>query len=274
MRYNDICVVHLVRASNGIEPLQRFLTSYKSHSAGLEHELLFVLKGFRENEISPDIELLLDQYKHRRINVPDEGYDIGSYIVAAHSSENEFLCFFNSFSEILGDCWLEKIYRHISTKKCGMVSATGSWESQYTNSFLMNRRFFLSKLTDRIKALEIKKYFLPFPNPHLRTNGFCISRKLFLEVTHGYTFKNKNDTLIFESGREGLSRKIASKGLQLIVVGRDGRGFFQDEWSTSGTFRQGEQENLLVADNQTRIYANADRSDRITLSHFAWGGEK
>ncbi len=274
MRCNDICVIYLVRASNGIEPLKRFLTSYKSHSAGLEHELLFILKGFTENGISPEIESLLNQYEHQRINVPDEGYDIGSYIVAAQLLENKFLCFFNSFSEILGDCWLEKIYRHISTKECGMVSATGSWESQYTNYLIINRRFFLRKLTDRIKALEIKKLFLPFPNPHMRTNGFCISRNLFLEVTHGHTFRNKTDTLIFESGREGLSRKIASRGLQLIVVGRDGRGFFPDEWSTSGTFRQGEQENLLVSDNQTRIYADANDSERIILSRFAWGEKK
>ena len=271
MHCNDICVVHLVRACNGIEPLKRFLTSYKYYSAGLEHDLFFILKGFGENEILPDIEALLNQYEHQRINIPDEGYDICSYMAAAQLLENKFLCFFNSFSEILGDSWLEKIYRHVSTKECGMVSATGSWESQYTNFLLITRRFLLRKSIDRIKAFKIKTHFLPFPNPHLRTNGFCISRKLFLEVTHGYNFKNKNDTILFESGIEGISRKIASRGLQLIVVGRDGRGFFPDEWSTSETFRQGEQENLLVADNQTRIYTDADNSERIILSRFAWG---
>jgi hypothetical protein len=263
-----------VRACNGIEPLKRFLTSYKYYSSGLEHDLFFIIKGFGENEISSEMDLLLNQYEHQRINVPDEGYDIGSYMVAAQILENEFLCFFNSFSEILGDNWLEKIYRNISTNECGMVSATGSWESQYTNFLVINRRFLIHKWIDKIKAFQIKTHFLPFPNPHLRTNGFCISRKLFLEVTQGCTFKNKNDTILFESSREGMSKKIVSRGLQLIVVGRDGRGFFPDEWSISGTFRQGEQENLLVADNQTRIYADADNSDRIILSRFAWGEEK
>jgi len=271
MNCNVICVIHLVRACNEIESLKRFLTSYKYNSAGLEHDLFFILKGFGENGISSEIELLLNQYEHKRIIIPDEGYDIGSYMVAAQIVENKFLCFFNSYSEILGDNWLEKIYRHVSTKECGMVSATGSWESQYTNFLLVTRKFLLRKWIDRIKALKIKKHYLPFPNPHLRTNGFCISRKLFLEVTQGYSFKNKNDTILFESGREGISRKIASRGLQLIVVGRDGRGFFPDEWSTSRTFRQGEQENLLVADNQTRLYGGADNSDRIILSRFAWG---
>jgi hypothetical protein len=271
MDSKEICVIHLVRASNGIGPLKRFLTSYRSHTAGLEHDLFFILKGFGENEISFEIETLLNQYEHHRMDVPDEGYDIGSYIAAAQLLENKFLCFLNSFSEILDDNWLEKLYRYVSTKECGMVSATGSWESQYTNSQIVTHRFFSHYLTERLFAFKIKRNFLPFPNPHLRTNGFCISRELFLDFTRGYTFKNKNDTLIFESGREGISRKIASRGLQLIVVGRNGRGFLPNEWSTSGTFRQGGQENLLVADNQTRQFTNADNSKRIVLSRLAWG---
>ena len=75
----------------------------------------------------------------------------------------------------------------------------------------------------------------------------------------------------FESGRESISRRIASRGLDLIVVGRDGRGFFPDEWSISRTFRTGEQENLLVADNQTRSFTYADKKTRILLSQYAWG---
>ena len=123
----------------------------------------------------------------------------------------------------------------------------------------------------RILALKMKRHFLPFPNPHLRTNGFCISKKLFLDVTCGYTIKDKNDTFLFESGKDGISRRIALRRLHLIVVGRDGRGFFPNEWSISGTYRQGEQGNLLIADNQTRMFTDADNSKRIILSQNAWG---
>ena len=271
MYSSDICVVHLVRACNGIEPLKIFLTSYKDHPAGLKHEIFYILKGFRENEITFEMESLLNQYNHRRMSIPDDGYDIDSYIAAAHVLKNKYLCFFNSFSEILDDNWLEKLYMHLSSEGCGMVSATGSWESLYTDSLSSGRKLPLYYWVRRILTLGIKRNFLPFPNPHLRTNGFCIGRDLFLDVTQGYTIKNKNDTFFVESGRDGISRRIALRGLDLIVVGRDGRGFFPDEWPLSKTFRQGEQENLLVADNQTRMFIDADTSTRISLSKNAWG---
>ncbi|MGA2911972.1 MAG: hypothetical protein ABSE07_00470 [Methanoregula sp.] len=273
MDYNNICVVHLVRACNGIEPLECFLNSIKDHPAGLTYDLLFILKGFRENEIKAGMESLLNQYKHQRINVPDNGYDIDSYIAAAQLLENKYLCFFNSFSEILDNNWLEKLYRHVSSKGCGMVSATGSWESLYTDSLSAGRKIPMYSWVRKIVASKIKRHFLPFPNPHLRTNGFCISKKLFLDITRGYTIKDKKDTFLIESGRDGISRRIASRGLHLIVVGRDGRGFYPNEWSISKTFRQDEQENLLVADNQTRMFTDSDNSTRITLSQHAWGNE-
>jgi hypothetical protein len=268
MGCNDICVIHLVRSCNGIEPLRRFLTSYKNHPAGLKHDLMFILKGFEKDEISLEIDSLLNSFNHLRINVPDEGYDIGSYITAAQLLENKFLCFFNSFSEILDDNWLEKLSRNLSSKGCGMVSATGSWESTYTSSCSVKRKL---SLTYWIERFYKKRFFLPFPNPHLRTNGFLISRDLFLDVTQYHKIKDKIDALCFESGKDSISRRIESRGLNLVVVGRDGHGFFRDEWSKSGTFRTGEQENLLVADNQTRTFTDSDINMRILLSEYAWG---
>lgn len=271
MDKNDICVVHLIRACNEIETVERFLNSYQYHPAGMKHDLLFILKGFRKSEITFELESLLNQHNHQRMNIPDEGYDIDSYITAAKLLQNEYLCFFNSFSEILDDNWLEKLYVHVSSKGCGMVSATGSWESLYTDSLSAGRKLPLYYWIRKIVASKIKRNFLPFPNPHLRTNGFCISKKLFLDITRGYTIKEKNDTFPIESGRDGISRRIASRGLNLLVVGRDGRAFYPNEWPISGTFRQDEQENLLIADNQTRMFIDADNSTRIILSQHAWG---
>ena len=48
MDSNEICVIHLVRASNGIEPLKRFLTSYRSHTTGLEHDLFYTKRVWGE----------------------------------------------------------------------------------------------------------------------------------------------------------------------------------------------------------------------------------
>jgi len=60
-------------------------------------------------------------------------------------------------------------------------------------------------------------------------------------------------------------------GLGVVVVGRDGRGYEKERWAESETLWQGQQRNLLVSDNQTRQYAEADALGRAWLSRTAWG---
>ncbi len=84
-----------------------------------------------------------------------------------------------------------------------------------------------------------------------------ISRK-----THAYKFEN---------GKNGLTRQVVRMGLQALVVGKDGRAYETDYWHLSGTFRQGNQENLLIADNQTDAYALADQITKHMLTKRSWG---
>ena len=55
-------------------------------------------------------------------------------------------------------------------------------------------------------------------------------------------------------------------------MGRDGIGYPREEWALSRTFRSGEQENLLIADNRTDQYANGDEAFRTLLAGLAWMG--
>jgi hypothetical protein len=75
-----------------------------------------------------------------------------------------------------------------------------------------------------------------------------------------------------ESGWDGITRQLLADGLEPRVVGRDGRGYAAPEWPHSRTFRSGDQENLLVADNRTRQYDEADSARRAELAQMAWGG--
>ncbi|MGZ4351312.1 MAG: hypothetical protein ACXVRX_12420 [Solirubrobacteraceae bacterium] len=56
-----------------------------------------------------------------------------------------------------------------------------------------------------------------------------------------------------------------------MVVGRDGRAYDRDRWRESRTFRAGEQDNLLVEDNRTRQYEEAQGRWRRKLARLAWG---
>jgi hypothetical protein len=81
----------------------------------------------------------------------------------------------------------------------------------------------------------------------------------------------KLSALMLESGHDSVTNQLMRLGLRPIMVGRDGTGYEKEEWSTVNVFRQGNQENLLVADNQTDLYAMTDISGRGQLSGLAWG---
>lgn len=83
--------------------------------------------------------------------------------------------------------------------------------------------------------------------------------------------RRKFDAYLFESGRHGLTRQILGMGKPVFVVGRDGNAYDMRDWHLSNTFWRGNQENLLVADNQTRKYEASDKQVRTLYSSFAWG---
>ena len=300
----ELGVLHLVRKVNGKVPLERFLDSYRAHPAGKGHELVLVLKGFDSEADSAPFRALADDVTDRSIAVDDSGYDIGAYLAAARDLEHQSLCMLNSFSVILADNWLQSLSAagH-AAPGVGLAGATGSWgsprsqfryqnrlgglyaEAQADRSRMLLRMRELNAAADttpRSKRTPLRMFrtarsmarqvvdFPPFPNHHVRTNGFVVDRDLLLRVRRG-AVRNKPDAWRFESGWHSLTRQIEAIGLRAVVVGRDGRSFERQEWPRSRTLWQGEQENLLIADNQTDSYRDADAELRAILSAFAWG---
>jgi hypothetical protein len=131
---------------------------------------------------------------------------------------------------------------------------------------------FLIKDSLAERALRSKFFhsFDPFPTPHVRTNAFMIRRAQMLDLRRP-PIVEKLDAYMFESGKEGMTSQILRAGLEALVVGRDGRAYEPEEWHLSDTLWQGEQEHLLVSDNQTSDYANGSPQRRIFLSRVAWG---
>ncbi|MFP3556263.1 hypothetical protein SB861_36945 [Paraburkholderia sp. SIMBA_049] len=110
--------------------------------------------------------------------------------------------------------------------------------------------------------------FPRFPNPHVRSNGFILKRADFLRFVVQPT---KKSTYGFESGPDGLSQTLAREGKRLTMVDRNGRYFDQEEWPHARCFRSGNQENLLIADNQTRAYDGLSAPERATHLMMSWG---
>jgi len=113
-------------------------------------------------------------------------------------------------------------------------------------------------------------YFDGFPAEHLRTNAFMAERRLFAGLQFG-SLKRKMDAYRLESGRNSITRQLQRRGLRALVVDREGDAYEPERWHLSNTFWQANQERLLVADNQTRLYANGGLERRELLSAYAWG---
>jgi len=269
-----ICVVHLVREKNGLEPFKIFLESYLHNKSGIEHDLLIIFKGFSDSNLISDYKKLLLNIPHKEMFVKDFGFDIIPYFKAVKNFNYEYFCFLNSFSRILCDEWLIKMYTHIIKQGIGLVGTGGSYESQLTNFLnrFNSKWYYKFYIINYLKYIKVKFYYDQFPNYHIRTNGFLISKAVMNKIHHGLIL-TKKDAYRFEGGKDSLTKQIMKMGYEILVVGKDGRGYKKEEWCMSDTFRQASQSNLLIADKQTDLYLNTSKDFSSKLVRWAWGSD-
>jgi hypothetical protein len=98
-----------------------------------------------------------------------------------------------------------------------------------------------------------------------------IERELFSSMLAGTVIRDKSDADLIESGPVSLTRRVLAQGLDVQIVGRNGRGYPPRWWPSSDTFHQGCQSNLLIGDNQTRAYIAATWNEKRTLVENTWG---
>ena len=250
----EVAVVHIVWEPLGPAALRRFAASYRAHSAGAEHRLVIVFKGFGDAGPGADHLAAFGGIEHETLSYDEPTLDLPTYAFCADALDAPHLCLLNSESVLLADGWLAALREQLRAPGVGAVGATGSYESPRSLSPLRRRRW------------------PPFPNPHLRTNAFMLSRALMRDL-HWPAVRTKPAAWELESGRDGFTRQVWARGLRTLVVGRDGRGHPPEAWPRSATFRSGDQANLLIADNRTRQWEQADRAGRERLSRMAWGAD-
>jgi hypothetical protein len=294
----EIGVVHLIRRRNGLAPFERFLASYREFPAGVPHDLVLIFKGFPFGRGTQSYDRLLAGVPHRRMYLADFGFDLRPYFQAVTMLEHRYLCFLNSFSRILAPDWLAMLHRWASAEGVGVVGATASYQSFSTNiaerEHMLKKMPFVPRLRWRVGHTlgdarprlvmqraaawlfcelglwDPARYFPAFPNYHVRTNAFMVSRETLARVRIGPVFF-KLSAYMFESGRDSLTGQTMRLGLRPLMVARNGEAYEKEDWPLAKTFWQSRQENLLVADNQTDAYENANVEGRIDLSRQAWG---
>jgi hypothetical protein len=270
-----VTLVHLARRANAPAALLDFVKSYRQLDAGIAHELLVICKGYDgTDEVRAAFEDVGSPV--RFFPVSDAGFDVGAYFASAQAVTTELVCFLNSHARIRAPRWLTMLVDAIDGPGVGAAGATASCESTSQHLALGLRSQWRalvhepSRIRESIGEMATSLRLYPWwPNPHLRTNGFLMRTAVFKRLR--LQRDDRQSALVFESGRESMTRQLARQGLGVVVVGADGRTFDAEHWSASGTFRCGEQENLLVHDNQTRRYQDAGPDERRYLGRLAWG---
>jgi hypothetical protein len=278
----EVCVAHLVWGPLGLGPVEDFAAAYRRHAAGCAHRLVVGFNGVAGAAERARLEAPFAGVAHDTFAMPAPTQDIPVYIAAARRDPADYVCCLNSYSTPLADGWLAALLSEADRPGIGLVGATGSWESYYSAALGAAERpphvpsprrwagWAVRAARRTVRAARLAPHEVPFPNPHIRSNAFMLRRDLFLSLRAG-PLATKRDAERFESGRRGMTRQVLARGLAVRVVGRDGVGYAPADWFGSRTFRSGSQENLLIADNRTRQYAEADAATRARLAELAWG---
>lgn len=275
-----IAVNYLAYVPLGPSYLKRFLQSLKRYPPECDYCLNIVFNGSEDDGISAYDQILSEIAPSPSVFISPRKFDISTYFWLAQQLTNRYLLFLNTYSEVLDKNWLLFYKKAIELDNVGVVgSSSAGWRGEYYR-YINNdgpvRTF------GQIKSRYVMwSNFRKFYGPHIRTNAFCIKRSVFLSLNYEHlqpTFvkkwlgeDSKLRTLLFENGNKNMTNQIRNLGLQPVVVGKCGKIYYEDEWAESNTFWNGDQENLIIQDNQTLRYKNGSEEDREYLREWAWG---
>lgn len=281
-----VAVVYLSYIPYGTIYLERFLASYQSNPAGQEHELIILFNGYQlKKDAEPFLKILEQSGIQATTAFTESRFDISAYLNIAKELTHPWLAFLNTYSLILHPNWLLYLYQNIQAENIACVGATGSWGNKYRDDQyrkLVKNPASYFRLAAIKEMIKYRFNFYPAVSAHIRTNSFLVRRTVFLKMEyrlfkpfifnflHGFK-ESKLASECFEHGKNCMTKQMTRLGFELLLVNKNGIGYPLNEWNKAGSFWQGEQENLLISDNQTEKYRLADAEERSFYQHFAWG---
>jgi hypothetical protein len=275
----SVALIYIARgAGAGLRSAQDFFAHYEAFPAGCAHRLIVAVKGWDGVPGLDDVRSLAASHGGEIVDLPDDGLDWGVYIRLAPDIREEWVCVLNSFSRPRVEGWLRLLEAGVREPGVGAAGATGSWESNLSSGLYFRwsvkslLQYPLRLAYAGYRHLRYGKLFPRYPNPHLRSNAFLIRTALFAEYCAQQRVPaTKLDALLLECGETSITRFLLDKGLDVRVIGADGRSFGPAEWNRSNTFRAPGQNNLLIHDNRTRLYETHDAALKKAVERATWG---
>lgn len=247
-------VVYLARGADGDchEQFDRFVRAYTTYPAGLAHELIVLFKGFPSESSLDEGRKAFGSLTFKEFHTDDESLDLGAYGHVAQHLDVDRMCFLNTKSEPTAEYWLLKLAVNLEQPGVGLVGATGSFQ----------------------RHMVSYPRFPSFPNLHVRSNAFMMRADHARRILGNLHIHSKMDAWLVESGTASITRQIIAMGYAPLIVGRNGRGYAPQWWASSNTYCQGDQDNLLIHDNQTRLYASSPADLKRLYCTATWGDTK
>jgi hypothetical protein len=247
MPADAIALFYLARGADAdhLASIRRFVKAYRSLPAGVAHELVVIFKGFASKGALDWARAAMSGVAFQEVHTGDETFDLGAYAEAILRVSCARAAFLNTGSEPVSSSWLGKLNAALDLPGMGLVGASGSFQVGPAGGY--------------------------FPNIHVRTNAFMMRTPLARRTLGGLTIRSKLDAYRAEHGSMNLTRQVVACGLTVAIVGANGRAYAPEWWRGSRTFHQGDQANLLVADNQTRDWDAMTWPKRQLLYGATWG---
>ena len=263
-----IIVVYLSSKYSKISDFKRFIKYYKKFKAGSKHKLIICFKQLSKKDLNKRLSLLKKiEYFIDPIEINDHEWGTLKRICQIYS--NNYIFFMNDFSYPITSSWLK--YFNKFKKNKTIIGCTASKSSNFDNSFYRNYK------DNYFKAfLKIIYFFfnIPrFPNPHLRVNAFLIKAKDYLEFIGNKNIRFKIQSLVLESGYNGLSNFFKKRGYKIKILNRFGKLFDLENGFLSKTFASFDQEGLIISDKQTRSYDKLSFNKKVKKRKQCWGNE-
>lgn len=223
--------------SKAPESAARFWKAYSENPPGIDHRVLLV-------SLSPGAEWAApERGQDARLSCDDAAFDIGAYYAAIKRFPAPAYVLMGSHFYPIKPNWLKAVMDPILLEGVSLVgtnvsNGTGVWGT--------------------------------FPNGHVRTGGFAITRALAEKLSWPDT-RSKNDAMMFEHGPQSMTKQASEAGFFPVLVGADGGLYHWEDWPDSATAFLANQENLLIADKQSDRYAKADEKEKEMLGKHMWG---
>jgi hypothetical protein len=235
-----------VGGSRYCDAMRRFHASYVAHDAGVEHDLLVVLKtdaGMHGPALQACSALL--EVAGAVVVHPNDTLDCGTYVSVAASESDapryDFYTFVSTSFEVRCDGWLALMADAMRGTGRALVGVSGSHERGVAGGAL---------------------------NPHIRTECFTVAAP-FLPAMAECPVRDRAACHQFEHGRRSLTVRCAERaatGAGPATVLRDGTVLEWWQWGEGRGWRQGEHEDLLGWDHRGREYAEAGPAHRSWLA--------